>query len=122
MIFMNIRCLVVGTSIVLFAAASGRADLFVDMQPQNQILRIDSSTGAVVQTYTNPFNFSGSLSAGLTFDGQFLYMTRHNPNPSSAFDFLFMLDAVNEAWFPPTPISTLPNPSDQPQAISGLGV
>src|SRR4051794_2790035 len=120
MIFMNIRRHVAGAFIVTVAAASGRADLFVDMQPQNQIWRLDSSTGAVLQTYTNPFNFSGSVTAGLTFDGQFLYMTQHNPNAS--FDFLFTVDAVNEGWFPPTPISTLPNPSEQPQAISGLGV
>src|SRR4051812_1058575 len=120
MISSKIRCHLAGAFIALVVAASGRADLFVDMQPQNQIWRIDSSTGSVLQTYVNPFRGSTSVTAGLTFDGQSLYMTRHNPN--AFFDELLTLDAVNDMWMPPQFISTLPNPSGQPQAISGLGM
>src|SRR4051812_8011323 len=113
-------CHLVGIFIVLFVAANGRADLFVELQPQNSVVRIDSSSGAVLETYPNPIFGSGSTTSGLAFDGQFLYMTRHNPN--AGFDWLFTLDALYGAWTGPTLMSTLPNPSGQPQAISGLGV
>src|SRR5438309_2282394 len=120
MISTILRSYVTAVAAVLFAAAPCCADLFAVVSPSNNILRIDSATGTVTQTYTNPFLGAGQgpVTSGLTFDGRTLYMSRHTPS----FDNLYRYDVVDDFWYPPTMLDTFSNPSGQPQALSGLGI
>lgn len=104
----------------LFVAAPCYADLFAYIAPQDQILRIDSASGSVTQTYDIPdFAPPGSTVSGMTFDGQVLYLTRH----LGSFDFLLRYDVTLDFWYPaPDFLPTLPDSNGGQQPISGLGI
>jgi hypothetical protein len=100
------------------AAEPCRADLFAVMSTGDEILRIDSATGAVTRTYPFPDffpPFSGP-SFGLAFDGRLLYVARGN-GPISQ---IFTLDVVDHVWFPPAMADTFTE-SGIPQPLLGLG-
>ena len=107
--------------LALFAIAPCRADLFATVASQNQILRIDSTTGDVTRTYDLPpfLPMNNAPMAGLAFDGQTLYLSRRGAG--NAFDELWRFDVVNEFWLPPTILDTFANPSGVPQFVGGLG-
>jgi hypothetical protein len=120
MTWITLRLTIAALAIGLFAAAPCYADLFAYFAPQDQILRIDSASGSVTQTYDIPdFLPSGSSTSGLAFDGQVLYLTRH----LGSNDFLLRYDVTYDIWYPgPAFLPTLPNPSGVQQPISGLGI
>ena len=98
------------------------ADLFAYFAPQDQILRIDSASGSVTQTYDIPdfFGTTAPSTSGMTFDGQVLYLTRH----LGSNDFLLRYDVTFDFWYPPGLVflPTIPNPTGQQPSISGLGI
>jgi hypothetical protein len=105
----------------LFVAAPCFADLFAVLTPQTQIVRIDSATGSVTQTYPIPdfFPASNSTTSGLAFDGEVLYLSQRLGN----FDWLLRYDVSYDFWYPPSSfLPTLPNPTGEDQPISGLGI
>jgi hypothetical protein len=104
----------------LFVTRPCPADLFAYLAPQDQILRIDSASGNVTQTYDIPdFLPAGSTTSGMTFDGRVLYLTRH----LGSSDFLLQYDVTLDVWNPgPIFLPTFFNPSGQQQPISGLGI
>jgi hypothetical protein len=116
-----LRWTIPALTVGLFVATPCYADLFAYFAPQDQILRIDSASGSVTQTYDIPdfFPTSGSSTSGLAFDGQVLYLSRH----AGTNDFLLRYDVTFDFWYPgPTLLPTLPNPSGVQQPISGLGI
>jgi hypothetical protein len=119
MISMIIRSFGAPMALALVIAAPSFADLFAILAPDNQILRIDSATGNITQTYLIPdfAPVSSSPTAGLAFDGEVLYMTRR----IGTFEQLFRYDVTYDFWFPPAFLPTLPNPTGEPQPVSGLG-
>ena len=121
MIWTTLRLTIVAFAVGLFAAAPCSADLFAVLAPDNKILRIDSASGTVTQTYAIPdfIPVSGSTTSGLAFDGEVLYMSRR----LGTADYLFRYDVTFDFWYPgPTFLPTIPNPSGEPQPISGLGI
>jgi hypothetical protein len=61
---------------VLSSAAPCHADLFAVSSPVREVLRIDSTTGAVTRTYPFPDFFTGASPASMAFDGRIVYLTR----------------------------------------------
>jgi hypothetical protein len=94
--------------------------IFAYFAQQDQILRIDSASGNVIQTYDIPdFSPPGSSNSGMAFDGQVLYLTRH----LGSYDFLLRYDVTLDFWYPaPDFLPTLPDSSGGQQPISGLGI
>ncbi len=111
---------VAALAVGLFVATPCPADLFACFAPHDQILRMDSASGNVTQTYDIPDFFpQGSSTSGMTFDGRVLYVSRH----LGSSDFLLQYDVSFDFWHPgPAFLPTLPNPSGQQQPISGLGI
>ena len=108
-------------AISLFVATPGFADLFALISQTDQILRINSASGAVTQTIQIPEYVppTGGVTAGLAFDGQVLYLTRSLGTSS----FLVRYDVVNDIWDPrPVFLPTMPDPAFPPQPVSGLGI
>ena len=107
--------------LALTSVAPCQADLFATVASRNQVLRIDSTTGAVTRTYDLPafLPMNNAPMNGLAFDGQMLYLTRRGG--TNEFDELWRFDVINEFWSPPAILSTFPNPSGVFQPVSGLG-
>jgi hypothetical protein len=120
MIGTTFRSTIAAFAVSLFAAAPCRADLFAYIAPQDQILRIDSASGNVTQTYDIPGYFPpASSTSGMAFDGRVLYLTSH----LGSFDFLLQYDVTQDFWYPgPTLLLTVPNSTGGQETISGLGM
>jgi hypothetical protein len=110
-------------SAILLIVATAKlcsADLFLATMSSRDVLRIDSTTGAITRTYTFPdFVPIGASIRSMAFDGRLLYMTR----PSGGItNQLLRLDVVNNIWLPPQLLDTV-TLSETPFAIlTGLGV
>jgi hypothetical protein len=120
MIRTTLRSTIAALAIGLFVTAPCQADLFAYVAPQDQILRIDSASGNVMQTYDIPdFLPPGSTNSGMAFDGQVLYLTRH----LGAVDFLLRYDVTLDFWYPaPDFLPTVSDGNGGQQPISGLGI
>jgi hypothetical protein len=115
------RLLSAALAMDLLLATPGFADLFALINTTNEILRIDSASGAVTQTIPAPefFPSTGGLNSGMAFDGRVLYVSRS----VSFTDLLFMYDVVDSFWYPqPVFLPTMQNPAFPPQPVSGLGI
>jgi hypothetical protein len=94
-----------------------RADLFALTSGLPQVVRIDSATLQVKQTYADPFGPIGppvsSLFTGLAFDGRRLTWTQDLGGITGLAQF----DVLTEEWIPPMPIFDI----FFPENIAGLG-
>jgi hypothetical protein len=93
-----------------------RADLFAVATGPGSVVRIDSDTLEVTNTYPNPFGVVGpSAFVGVAFDGRMLSWTRSVAGGS--FHEFTQFDVIDEVFLPPVPLfGILP-----PYQISGLG-
>lgn len=103
---------------IAITASPCRGDLFAVMATGDEVLRINSATGAVTRRYPKPDYLLPPIgpSFGMAFDGRLLYMA-HGAGPMSQ---LSILDVVDHIWFPPAFVDTNTG-SGGPQPLVGLG-
>ncbi|MEX2309516.1 MAG: hypothetical protein WD738_18085 [Pirellulales bacterium] len=107
------------TACAMCVAAPSRADLFAVLSTIPGILRIDSATGNVTNTYAFPDYLpppAPSTTVGLAFDGRIVYMSRRN----GGINELWRLDVRNNFWYPPAFLDTF-TPTGPPVPLTGLG-
>ena len=96
-------------------------DLFALLTGDGGIVRMDSTTGAVIDTYSmlEPPSATPILSnAGLAFDGRRLYVSRRfNTNTEEVWSF----ELATETWAPVGILDTVSIGSNGPHQLSGLG-
>jgi hypothetical protein len=99
------------------------ADLFALMTGNGGIVRMDSTTGAVIDTYAiEPFvTFPGSpqVDSGLAFDGRNLYVDIIQNIPG--FEEIWMFNLATETWQPSAILETFFLDPPIGKRISGLG-
>ena len=91
------------------------ADLFALFTTGN-IARINSTTGAVIDTYPGIGN--ASINSGLTFDGQRLYLNRRS---NSVWEEIWAFEIATETWMPYGSLDTFNIDPVGPNFLSGLG-
>lgn len=114
-----------GTWLMLVIAAIStdtcRGDLFALLTGNNGIVRMDSTTGAVIDTYSgfDPFFPVPVLTnAGLAFDGRRLYVNRRM---DPATEEIWSFDLASETWQPLGFLDTFSIDPSGPHQLSGLG-
>jgi hypothetical protein len=111
--FRSILSVAAAAAVLLGAGTPCRADLFAFNPPENQIHRIDSNTGQILQSYDVPLGPNGgTLRSGLAFDGRTLYLSRSFAAPIIE---ILRLDVVDQQWLEPAPVLV-----DLAQAVDGL--
>jgi hypothetical protein len=91
------------------------ADLFA-LFTTGDIARINSTTGAVIDTYPGIGN--ASINSGLTFDGQRLYLNRRS---SSIWQEIWAFEIETKTWMPYGSLDTFNIDPAGPNFLSGLG-
>jgi hypothetical protein len=110
--------LIITTALVaLIGRTPCRADLFAFSPQANQIHRIDSDSGQLLQTYDVPLGpTGGTLRSGLAFDGRTLYLSRSIATPLVD---IMRFDVIDELWLDPAPVFLDPVPPID--GLAGLG-
>jgi hypothetical protein len=83
-----------------------RADLFAVMTSGSELLRLDSASGAVIDTYPyDPLMFPPmSINSGLAFDGRRVYMNRRRAPDREE---VWALELASRTWYPLGYLDTL---------------
>jgi hypothetical protein len=104
------------------AAAPCRADLFAAIPQDNEVLRIDTVTGNIIDTIEIPdwIVMSQPTTTGLAYDSrQFLTLNIRRGD----FDELWHYDVqADSGWMPGGPLFSFDHPADNTPSITGMGI
>jgi hypothetical protein len=109
-------------AIFTIPAGTCKADLFALMTSNGGIVRLDSASGAVIDTYPiDPFiTLPGAptVDSGLAFDGRHLYV---DIPITPGFEEVWMFELATETWHPLAMLETFLIDPPSVERISGLG-